>query len=862
MDSSPVKLAETLIDWYWSHGCKRTDRFALPRSTWLDRLYDVRSTLADVEASQRNKKPSMALWGPSQTGKSTLISSYVDSGADEIGNDSGLHWPEGEPARFVVKDPDADAIVLNPYHFGADASGCVSRFVLHDEIPDPMHPVEVRLTTPMQIMHALALGYLSECNVLNQDGETTYFKAEEFSKRLADFARKTKSGDARRASYDAVHPFVDLLETLIFSELPRYQNLHPAWKSLRRELLECPALSADIQNVYDFAAEVLWDNRPVLTNHFQKFIEHAAKLSQAWQDKPVFCSLRVAASLLDISACSRVSQPQSPADHLFRQQVLSIGYEIGTDSVRISLAHPTKLVQNDEEFGLLQGLVRELVIPIRRGAQRQEGSAFYRFLEVANLLDFPGVARAGQNTKETRLDVRSFNDENRIKVFTEILKRGKTASIVMSYARNLGIDGFSILTRWGDFPAQPGQLLTGILTWWKHFDPTFDPHSTSRRSPLPFNLVLTFCSDLVHDVMQGGIGAGLAQPFQMLEKLTPISHPAVVSHTLATNYPQFKTAKIDGTPEAVQDAGRKIEEDPAFCRQFHSPASRSSFHAMLENGGTDYLFCQLRHQANDSERQQLLEDRRSKSSRILCELLGEAMPSDAGSTAQRQKDLEEWKRSIEIALANCGDEDSVTELSVRLRSLLNVDDEILDPVPLNLAGNGNKNRPTVAFLEKQFQLWRSDAARRDNQLTACGIRDAAQLNRLLHYLVETVPISHFSVWVLRYFGRLTSEQEARHARRFLATNMASMLLLGPSDDHQRTHCGSDEIQRQLAGYTESETSIRFRCENSPHHRAFIQPFLNRLQKLAETESADARPRQPGDTELESIHSMFIDVCPL
>ena len=310
MDSSPTRLAETLIDWYWDHGCKRTGGCALLRSTWLDQLYDVRSTLANVEASQQNNKPSMALWGPSQTGKSTLISSYVDSNSDSIGNGSGLHWPGGEPARFVAKDPrdsSADAIVLNPFHFGADASGCVSRFVLRDEIPDPMHPVEVRLTTPMQIMHALALGYLSECDVSVTGGETTHFKADEFRKRLADFARRTKTGNARRASYDAVHSFVDLLETLIFSELPRYQNLHPDWKSLRRDLLECPALCADTQNVYAFAADVLWDNKPVLTGLFKKFIEQDAKLSQAWQGKPVFCSLRVAAALLDISACLRVS---------------------------------------------------------------------------------------------------------------------------------------------------------------------------------------------------------------------------------------------------------------------------------------------------------------------------------------------------------------------------------------------------------------------------------------------------------------------------------------------------------------------------------------------------------------------------
>lgn len=78
-----------ITDWYWQYGINRTGEYQLDAS-WLDavsRLENKRSRILD----SMNQKTCLALWGMSQTGKSTLLSQYLD-GRRANGNDSALTW--------------------------------------------------------------------------------------------------------------------------------------------------------------------------------------------------------------------------------------------------------------------------------------------------------------------------------------------------------------------------------------------------------------------------------------------------------------------------------------------------------------------------------------------------------------------------------------------------------------------------------------------------------------------------------------------------------------------------------------------------------------------------------------------------
>jgi hypothetical protein len=118
--SALLKKSDAAIEWYWSHGILRDDpRYTVPRGSWLDALYRVRDGARTIQRGEASAKPCMALWGPSQTGKSTLLSGYLDDPEDARGERSALRWSENEPVRFVVGgDKTGDVIVLNPFNFG------------------------------------------------------------------------------------------------------------------------------------------------------------------------------------------------------------------------------------------------------------------------------------------------------------------------------------------------------------------------------------------------------------------------------------------------------------------------------------------------------------------------------------------------------------------------------------------------------------------------------------------------------------------------------------------------------------------------------------------------------------------------
>src|SRR5580704_5125313 len=90
-----------LIEWYWQHGSRREDDYAIPTSSWLKQLYEAEKQLTAIDDARAKPRPAMAIWGPSQTGKSTLVASDINAlalyprteGVDGTG--SGLHWPGG-----------------------------------------------------------------------------------------------------------------------------------------------------------------------------------------------------------------------------------------------------------------------------------------------------------------------------------------------------------------------------------------------------------------------------------------------------------------------------------------------------------------------------------------------------------------------------------------------------------------------------------------------------------------------------------------------------------------------------------------------------------------------------------------------
>ncbi len=150
--SRDLEFSHRLVDWFWDLGVHRQAKYpnyAISTSEWLKTVYEVGKELGTIEEAAKVTRPSCAIWGPSQTGKSTLLSAYLDQKAvikgvpGEDGVGSALHWPGGDPALFM--DPKVlgrteaapGTIMLNPFNSGKDASSCLSRFVYGSLTPQP-----------------------------------------------------------------------------------------------------------------------------------------------------------------------------------------------------------------------------------------------------------------------------------------------------------------------------------------------------------------------------------------------------------------------------------------------------------------------------------------------------------------------------------------------------------------------------------------------------------------------------------------------------------------------------------------------------------------------------------------------------
>ncbi len=841
--SEPIQILEkksaAVIEWYWAHGMRRSDpRFAVPRGTWLDSVYTCRTQVRTLARGEASKRPCMALWGPSQTGKSTLMSGCLDDPEDGLGERSALRWSETEPVRFVVgKNKSDELIVLNPFNFGSDASGCVSRYVLSDSVPDPEHPVEVTLATETQILHALAVGYLSECDERNEKGEITVWSSETF-KSLLD--RQKPGGSVNREAFEALHQLAETVDLLILSEIRRYSNLGTQWAGqLRPQMLESEGLLSSLDAVDRFAAELLWDGWKSITNIYNKLVGKRRQCARDWGEERVRCSFRTASILLDIDSYKKCAErPET------RERVMALTTKMRQGRACISGGPGTALARDNDDFGLFQGLVWELRVPIRRDVLKDRAPVLTDLLDAADLLDFPGVANNyGNATKHKDGDL----TDKPVVMLTEVLKRGKTASIVVTGARSLDIDGFSLLMRLGKFPAQPVQLVAGISSWLRAFGHPWPPQGKA----MPLNLIMTFCADLVNKVMSAGVRDGLEGCFAQLKSLGYLADPKVVN-ALATNYPQFNECHLFGTPEEQLGALDSIVADGAFIERFGESAE--SFREMVSNGGTSYVFRTLRQQALESSRGQVLRLRQADTVSKLAQLIAQHLPLEGAVSDDRNGAIDAWitalKERMQAPRNSEYEPDGVVVVSRHLRAFVNIEPEEIDDIPLNASRVKLNFRRHV---EKQFNSWQARRCQYPN-LEEIGIRDGTQAGRLLSYLIEAVDMEEIVSFFRNNLANVTSRIEGRQARRFLAIKMSNALLRGTSAVGIQVHRAPKLVGELLAELAKGDENQAEAPEASSHFRAVIGPFLERLEYV-KTVSAGSRPPQVGDDELTSISQL-------
>ena len=861
-------------NWYWTYGVQRgndpNDPDRALRKISIGDWFDPVARSADrIETLRRslNSKSTIALWGPSQTGKSTLLSRYLDSDMPD-GSDSALTWNPEMPVRFSPPEEFGanmetvypSTIVFNPYNYGSDASGVATRYTLSSEQdpPDRLYPIEFRLASRVQILHAIALGYLKECD--SATVEIVDFKQEELLRRLREESAGA-TASPKPAACEWLRDVADVLERLQTER--RFTNLFRAgdwFRKVRPALVSAPHLLSDETSAREMVAELLWDKAPRLTEYFNRIEALRLRLESDWQGASrILLSPRVASLVLNIGIIERMfggtKHYEKPDPETIRTlSRVSWKRDLEKDSICVGLSEePSETTISGEAFGLFQALCSEIVVPVRREAlARTEKEPMLALLENHDLLDFPGLGRKnygvdGQTTSETKKKPGELTD---LDFYKSVLKEGRTQGAVHGHIEGFGIDSFVVLNSALDvYPAKSDLLGNGIRSWLQTFDPDW---RKGKPAPLPVFLDLTFFAKAVNDVPLNGVSPTFSQyATRSIDML--VFAGKETSRWFVTTYHKFPTGAITNVAQGMRD---EIVGKIADCSPFMEATGlkREDIDAVFaEDGGTDRMLREIAAAVRPEVRRSRCAERLKKEWAVLADALARQLPSteEAGLDARRAS-LRESAAKIREALARIEDGDvtfTYAGLAHFLSDLFSAPRDAFDPAPRNAAQNGNA---ADAWLKEQVKRWFDDAERRVEDHPAL---DAAHQRELLCTLRDNVRLDRkpggLGEFLRLNLGRITDHDTADAARFPFAVAFGNMLRGGTWRRGSDTRPGEADpgyLRKLLAGLVD-ESNER---DSSPHWKTVLEPLLIRLDDLAENAKAGARPPQPGDAELRTL----------
>jgi hypothetical protein len=850
-----------LIDWYWSHGQKRKGEHRLPRGTWLDSVYGIvgrREILTQLDAAS-GKKHALGIWGPSQTGKSTMLARFLDRGrTDSIPSSPCLTWDSSSPVTFLSHDATpSEVTVLNPYNQGNDGTGCVTRYISATFVPHPKHPVRIHFNSVPHLMHALACGYLTECK--NPPVGIVTWDREKIDQVFLD-ASLNAGATVNRQAYELMRELMHIVELFIASEHPRYLNLRNHWDDIRNDFLESSPALTSVDEVIRVARRLLWDDAPAISDCFDRLRLKSSKMP--WGRGDVYCTYQVASLLIDIDTYRKsISNTGNARESKVREAVARIGFRTEGNDVLIECGTPSSEISGPE-FGVFQALVRELVIPVKSPAGEKD--AFFRLIETCDLIDFPGVALQDVDaTSASLLDAFSGPSIDAIWL-TRVFKRGKTASMVLGYAQEVAIDAFAILVKSKEFPAKPRQLTTGIVHWWQCVDRTFDPNASTAttRTPLPLSICLTFFARFINDEIEIKSGTGMESNFSdMLGKLSPLTIPGNAT-LFSTTYKDFATkGAFQGSAQAVAQAANFIRADASFQRAFSSEESRQSFERMLADadGGVGYFLEQQLAAINGSKRRAKLSQIDSTDRQRLVELLEEALPTgdDVGALQKRvlkrvldtiRRNLRDWAERVPRERTMFDVEDATSLYGFWIRQLTYVKEEDLEKLPQNYARLTMEQRRS--YVEGIWDSWKASVLKRMITVhgfdwSVFGLEGEADALVLLRLLSEQRPAAELVRWMEKELGFVNTTAEAKALRRELAVAMGNIMRKGVM--FVPATAGQDPVQllHQQVRWEDGDLA-----ERSPHNIAVIDGFLEVVETIKPAEAK--RPPQDGDDDLRNL----------
>lgn len=342
-----------------------------------------------------SNKPSAALYGESQVGKSYLVKNFFSL----PGKGFEITDPSTGKAYNFLED-------INPRGNNVEATSVVTRFSLDLNLPEKEYPVKINLTRPIDLALILIDSRLSELQKTLE-----YLTKNDIDEKLNAITSRYGKSDYHQEIFgiDEMFDIKEYLETY-FSSSPLTLNLADSdfWNVVPPLMHKVP------HNEWNEVLEIFWSMNHEFKNLFQELISHLESVNFITEAYCKFDAvLREHGTLLDVNRLHQIKNPESHADATKYIKEVELFYmENGA------------LKKSSLEKNFLCALSSEIVFKIDNKLKEHA-----RFVENIDLLDFPGAR------ERTRIELDTI--ENNI---SDIILRGKVAYLFNRYSSSYRIN--------------------------------------------------------------------------------------------------------------------------------------------------------------------------------------------------------------------------------------------------------------------------------------------------------------------------------------------------------------------------------------------------------------------------------------
>ena len=397
----------------WSN----THEDEIVKGNLLANIKGVRRSLNTLNAATK-KRPSIAIFGQSQVGKSYLVQNLTKSENSKLLEIKVSD--KGENVNFLTDmNPDG----------GRESTGLVTRFTTANEINDNDYPIELELFGQFDIAAILINSYWSDLK--DFDDTDTHREVEELKEKLLNLPNNQNT-ENNSSSEDEAFLFCNYI-TENFKDI-----------FLIKELLKTGYISA-IQNKihkvpynhrWEFL-QIFWEGNKFLSELFKMLSDEIGKLNFAKELK------------VELGAVS-----PNKTTILDVERIKELFNDDKKDFLNVKL--PSAEIKSCNR-AVLSILTKEVQLII---AHSFEDDQKRQFLKSSDILDFPG------SKSREKIPLKVFND-NTTEQKLQLLVRGKVSYLFDSYTNSLGVS--SLLYCMDDNPPEEKDAPQRLYKWVKKY---------------------------------------------------------------------------------------------------------------------------------------------------------------------------------------------------------------------------------------------------------------------------------------------------------------------------------------------------------------------------------------------------------